>query len=312
VKPKFMENLCRRRRFWFLKTYQNADSRVNAGCRRPRFARVLAVPRQPSQRLAACLASALAAALLAAPASAESQLRLVAPEAFGTVPAATYDTSRNRVGDAHLVLEQLSDQRVRIFAESGYDGGARNVATALLEPAGDRRSLHPVLQESRTFLGDGSLRSTLSIDHRTRIATCGKANGDAMSFERIVLPASDRVANVALTLLFEPLVRGDAEALAFQLFLCEGGARLMDFEAHVERRDAGAHGPGSLVEIRYRPDLGSVGSLIAEHLIPQLSFWFDPKVPTPWLAHRLPLYSKGPEVMVVRDGVPTRWLVDEN
>ena len=50
----------------------------------------------------------------------------------------------------------------------------------------------------------------------------------------------------------------------------------MDFEARVERRDTGAHGPGSLVEIRYRPDLGPVGSFIAAHLIPQLSFWFDP------------------------------------
>jgi hypothetical protein len=47
-------------------------------------------------------------------------------------------------------------------------------------------------------------------------------------------------------------------------------------------------------------------------MIPRLSFWFDPTTPTPWLAYRLPLYSKGPEVLVVRDGVPTRWLADEN
>jgi hypothetical protein len=86
----------------------------------------------------------------------------------------------------------------------------------------------------------------------------------------------------------------------------------MDFEAHVERRDTGAHGPGSLVEVRYRPDLGPIGSFVAEHLIPKLSFWFDPTAPNPWLAYRLPLYSKGPEVIVVRDGVPTGWLVGGN
>jgi hypothetical protein len=267
---------------------------------------------RPSRWIAAGLASAAAATLfVAGTARAESQLRLPFPEAFGEVPASTYDTSRNRIGAAHVALEQLGDQGVRIIAESGFDGGTRNVSTALLEPAADHHSLHPVLQESRTYLGDGSLRSTLSIDHRTRVATCGKAYGDEMRFERIDLPPSDRVANVALTLLFEPLVRGEAPSLDFQIFLCEGGARVMDFEAHVERRDAGAHGPGSLVEVRYRPDLGSIGSLIAEQLIPRLSFWFDPKASTPWLAHRLPLYSKGPEVMVVRDGVPTGWLFDD-
>jgi hypothetical protein len=264
-------------------------------------------------RLLLLLALCLAPAVLAARAvRAESELSLSYPEVFGTVPASTYDTSRHRVGAAHLVIEKLEDQDVRIFAESGFDGGARNVASALLEPSRDHRSLQPVLQESRTFRGDGSLRSTLSVDHRTRVATCGRSNGDGMSVERIQLPELDRVANVALTLLFQPLVNGDTTSTAFQLFLCEGGARLMEFEARVERRDTGAHGPGSLVEVRYRPDLGPIGSFVAERLIPQLSFWFDPTAPSPWLAHRLPLYSKGPEVIVVRDGVPTGWLTDEN
>ena len=264
---------------------------------------------RPPRLLAPCLAIA---ALAAGGARAESGLRLAYPAAFGAVPAATYDTSRLRVGAAHLVLEKLDGARVRIFAESGFDGGARNVATALLEPSADRQTLQPVLQESRTFRSDGSLRGTLSVDHRTRIATCGRSQGDgaALRIEHIELPAADRVANVTLTLLFEPLVRGVAPSLAFQMFLCEGGARLMDFEAHVERRDTGAHGPGSLVEVRYRPDFGPIGSYVAERLIPRLSFWFDPTAPTPWLAYRLPLYTKGPEVIVVRDGVPTRWMTD--
>src|SRR5262245_29989766 len=172
------------------------------------------------------------AALFSGSARAESGLRLAYPEAFGSVPAATYDTSRIRVGAAHLVLEKLDGEAVRIFAESGIDGGARNVATARLEPSADHATLQPVLQEQRTFRADGSLRGTLSIDHRTRVATCGRSpeGGGALAIEKIKLPPSDRVANVALTLLFEPLLRGQEPSMAFQMFLCEGGARLMDFE----------------------------------------------------------------------------------
>jgi hypothetical protein len=259
--------------------------------------------------LALCFAVAL---LAARSSSAESELRLTYPAAYGAVPASTYDTSRHRVGDAHLLLEKLDEGRVRIFAESGFDGGARNVAVALLEPSGDPRTLEPVLQESRTFRADGSLRGVLTIDHRTRVASCTRPNGVSQTVDRIELPEHDRVANVAMTLLFEPLVRGDTPSLGFQLFLCEGGARVVDFEAHVEHRQHGIQGPGSLVEVRYRPDLGPVGSFVAQHLIPRLSFWFDPKNATPWVAHRLPLYTKGPEVIVVRDGVPTGWIGDGN
>jgi hypothetical protein len=265
--------------------------------------------RRPIQ-IALCL---LAACLLGArTAQAESDLRLAYPEAFGAVPASTYDTNRHRVGAAHLVIERLDNHDVRIFAESGYDGGARQVSTALFAPSGDGRTLQPVLQESRSFYPNGSLRSTMTVDHRARTGTCGRSAPEGMTLDKIELPPRDRVANVALTLLFEPLAKGEEPRENFQLFLCEGGARLIDFEGHVERRDSGPHGPGSLVEVRYRPDLGPISSMVADYVVPQLSYWFDPTAPTPWLAHRLPLYSKGPEVMVVRDGVPTRWLTDGN
>jgi hypothetical protein len=39
--------------------------------------------------------------------------------------------------------------------------------------------------------------------------------------------------------------------------------------------------------------------------MPKLSMWFDRRVSNPWIAHRIPLYSKGPEVFVIRDGVPS-------
>jgi hypothetical protein len=267
------------------------------------------MPARPLLLLVLCLASWL---LPARAARSESELRLSYPEAFGAVPASTYDTNRHRVGAAHVVIEKLDDEQVRIFAEGGFDGGPRQVSTALFAPSPDRRTLRPVLQESRSFHPNRSLRSTMSVDHRARTGTCGRSTPDGMKLEKIELPASDRVANVALTLLLEPLAKGDEPSESFQLFLCEGGARLIDFEAHVERRDTGPHGPGSLVEVRYRPDLGPVASFVAAQLVPQLSYWFDPTAPTPWLGHRIPLYSEGPEVMVVREGIPTRWLTDEN
>ena len=37
--------------------------------------------------------------------------------------------------------------------------------------------------------------------------------------------------------------------------------------------------------------------------IPQLSFWFDANGNGTYLAHRMPLFTKGPEVTIVRDGI---------
>ena len=50
--------------------------------------------------------------------------------------------------------------------------------------------------------------------------------------------------------------------------------------------------------------------MLARQIAPKLSFWFDPRSPHEWVAHRLPLYSGGPEVTVVRDDVPSATLVD--
>ncbi len=84
----------------------------------------------------------------------------------------------------------------------------------------------------------------------------------------------------------------------------------MDFQASVARQEPGSPGSPELVEVRYAPDLGTVVSFLAKAVVPQLSFWFDPNSPTRWLAHRMPLYSDGPEVLVVRQGIPTGLLFD--
>ena len=71
------------------------------------------------------------------------------------------------------------------------------------------------------------------------------------------LPARDTIANVALNLFFLPLVRRETERLSFQIFLCRGGARFMDFEAkRVE--NGNSREPNALVEVSYKPDLGGV------------------------------------------------------
>src|SRR5262245_31510871 len=92
------------------------------------------------------LALALCAGLLglAGRAAAESALHVEYPESFGTIPAATYDAERHRVGDAHLVVERLDDGNVRIFSESGITGGARTVVTAELAPEPGGRWLTPL------------------------------------------------------------------------------------------------------------------------------------------------------------------------
>jgi hypothetical protein len=93
--------------------------------------------------------------------------------------------------------------------------------------------------------------------------------------------------------------------MEFQLFLCGRGPELVDFVASVVPDEP--ESDERIVEVRYRPDLGRVVSLLARRLVPKLSFWFDIDTHS-WIGHRLPLYSKGPEVFVVREGVPTGWI----
>ena len=262
------------------------------------------------QRLPRALAVALALALLAAgPLHAKSALRFELPERFGAIPAATYDTHHERVGAAHLVMERLDDGKVRIISESGITDGARSVATAELEPESDGRSLRLLVEETRTFGSDGAPRGLLRIDHRARLGSCTRLDADDET-RTLELPDPDRVANVPMNLLFLPLVRGSEERLDFQLFLCRGGPRLVSFRA--TRAPSNDHeGSQEIVEIRFEPDLGPLLSLIAPSFLPKLSFWFARAKPHHWLAHRIPLYSDGPEVLVIRDGIPPRWLPDE-
>jgi len=255
---------------------------------------------------------ALAALLLSAgPVLADSALMLAYPTSFGKIPAATFDASRHRVGDANLEIEQLEDGMVRLFAESGLDGGPRTIASAILAPIADTNLLRPIFQQTRTFDANDEPLSTMFIDHRVGEAICShsRPDGDGMRTQRVPLPGQDRIANVPLNLLFDPLVKGDAATVEFQILLCRNSAKLVDFQARVVRRDD-ADGGEQLVEVRYGPDFGTFFSLLAKAVVPRLSFWFDPAAPSPWIAHRMPLYADGPEVFVVRQGIETNTLLD--
>jgi hypothetical protein len=241
----------------------------------------------------------------AAPVRADSDLSISLPDRFGSIPASTFDASGQRVGEGQMLIEQLDAGRVRVLHQSGIEGGARTVATALLEPTPGGTGLRPVLQESRSFDPSGNALGVLSIDHRSALATCRKPDGTEVS--RLTLPEDDRVANVPLELLFLPLVRGEQETISFQILLCRDGARFMDFEARRVETDT----PGDPVEVRYEPNLGLIPAALVRAWLPRLSVWYDRAKPHRWLAARLPLYAKGPEVMVIRSdvspgGVPLR------
>jgi hypothetical protein len=259
-----------------------------------------------------CLLALAAVLISAEPVWADSELMLPYPGSFGTIPAATFNEGRQRVGDANLKVEKLEDGTVRIFAESGVDGGPRTVAIAMLAPIGDTNLLRPVSQESRSFDSNENALGAMSIDHTTGEAFCSspQSGSDGMRTQRVTMPKHDRVANVPLSLLFDPLVKGDAATVDFQILLCRSKAKFIDFQARVVRRDGAADGDESLVEVRYAPDFGAFFSLLAKTIVPRLSFWFDPASANPWIAHRMPLYTDGPEVFVVRQGIETNTLLD--
>lgn len=245
--------------------------------------------------------------IFASAAKAESALRLPFPKVFETIAASTYDENHERLGDAHVSVENVDDAHVRLLIESGIDGGPRTVAEAVLEVAEDGKSLKPIKEESRSFDRDGASIGVLSIDHGKGVASCETPGRDGPLTETLVLPKEDRVTNVPLNLLFQPLVEGTTEEVAFQSLLCRFGARIIDIDARVVPYQTPRASSDRIIEVEYRPKLSAIVSLLAEGWLPKIHFWFDPKVSPSWIAHQIPLYSKGPEVFVIRDGVPSAW-----
>ncbi len=236
----------------------------------------------------------------AVPAAGESVVRLRPPSLLGALDADTYDLEGRRLGDAELSVLRNENGVVEMRSLSMIgEGGASQEVRAKLQPVGDDGELRLLYQQSESHDEQGRSLGLMKIDHRRRVAECGVPEWLDDDPAEVKLPTRDRVVNVPLNLLFEPLVDGEAEEVDFQILLCRAGARLVDATAKVEHEldEAGRR----LVEVRYELDFGLLSPLAAPFM-PRLSFWFDDKAAGSWVGHRIPLFSKGPTVMVVRQG----------
>jgi hypothetical protein len=237
----------------------------------------------------------------APPARGESTLSLSQPESFGEVAADTYDEEGRRVGSANLRIERLTNGNVMIEVSTSIDGSARSAASAELAPNGSDGSLRLVRERTQAVDETQRQMGVTTIDHVAGVAQCGKPEGSDEEPVRVELPTNDRVVNVPLNLLFQPLVRGETDVIDFQVLLCRArGARIVNAQAKVA--DAIDEEGDRLVEIRYSLNFGPILSRLAAPFMPQLSFWFEGNSPGAWVGHRMPLFSKGPTVFVVRSG----------
>jgi hypothetical protein len=159
-------------------------------------------------------------------------------------------------------------------------------------------------ERSQSFDPEGKPLVILSIDHEKGEASCTPPEGQKGKPSILSLPSPDRVVNVPLNLLFQPLGRGEVERIETQAFFCLGGARLMGFTGRlaVEREATNPDGR-RIREIRYGPDGKNLFSWAAKAFAPKISFWMDLDAPGAYVAHRMPLYSKGPVVYVIADGI---------
>ncbi len=240
------------------------------------------------------------------PSIAASDLRVPRELVFGNIAASTYDESGKRVGPASMRVENVADGRVRIEAISGFTGAEQTTVSALLEPTADGAALRPVWQESRSLNADGEPLGVLMVDHARGVGTCTPSDGSAP--ERVELPDDDRVANVVVSQLLGPLVAAREGSFDFAILICRPDARILAARAEVVGTAPSGDG-GDLVEVETAVELGPVLGRLLAPFLPRVSMWFDPKDTVSWIGQRMPLFAKGPTVLVLRSDVaPARVL----
>jgi hypothetical protein len=245
---------------------------------------------------------ALGAVLLAsARAFAGSALVLSPPTSLGPIPAGTYDDAGKRLGEAVLSYDRGDDGLLYMRAATSVEGGPSNDLNAVFAETEDGRGVRVLREASQSRDSDGNPMVLVEIDHQKGVARCTPPGAKPEEAEVLELPENDRVGNTILGLLFQPLVRGVVDRVEFQAFLCRGGARLVNFVA-VKATGRLRTSPDRVVEVRYGPDLGRMVSWLASVVVPKLRFWFDAERGE-YLAHRMPLFGGGPEVVVAREGV---------
>ena len=238
-----------------------------------------------------------------APARAESALRLPPPAVFGSIPSATFDDAGKKLGEARLDVLRLASGNVYLLASGSITGAEAMVLSTELAPTADGAALHPLWQMSHAYDKAGNSLGVMFIDHEKEEAFCAHEDGNPAPPDRLPVPQPDRVAHVPLNLLFLPLAKGEASEIKFEFLLCALGPRFVDAKATVARRIPPQEGKHPLVEVRYELDLNPVLAAVARPFLPRFAFWFDPLARDPWVAHRMPLASKGPAVLIVRSGV---------
>ncbi|MEE2675079.1 MAG: hypothetical protein VX466_14860, partial [Myxococcota bacterium] len=238
---------------------------------------------------------------VATAAQAGSALVFSPPHALGPLPAGTYDDDGKRLGEATLYYERMPDGKIHMRAATSMQDGPRNLVNAVFEEIDGGRALRVLREDSLSHDKHGKPMVLVEVDHEKGVARCTPPGASEEAVETIPLPENDRVANTTLGLLFQPLVHRQLERIEFQAFLCRGGARLVDFVA--QRAERSSREPSDqVVEIRFGPKLGRVLSWLAAPIVPKLRFWFD-ATEGQYLAHRVPVYGGGPEVVIAREGV---------
>lgn len=239
--------------------------------------------------------------LAAASVQADSSLILPFPATLGPIPAGTYDDDGKRLGEAALSYERMPDGKIRMRAMASVQNGARNVVNAFFEEIEEGRSLRVLKESSLSYDPDGNPMILVEVDHEKGLGRCTGPGGREEDVETVVLPQNDRVANTTLELLFRPLAQREVDKIDFQALLCQGGARVVDFVAVLANRSS-REPSQQIVEIDFGPKLNRVFSWLASAVIPKLRFWYDSDQGL-YVAHRMPLFNGGPEVVVAREGV---------
>lgn len=260
------------------------------------------------------VALALLVAGVPRPAASESGLVLPMPARFGEIPAGTYDQATGkRLGGGFIRVERNGNGQIRMEGETRIEGGAQTRVLAELARTDDGRGLRLLRQESRSLDVNGQPLGVLEVDHVAREGRCTgpPVNGKPPETRTISLSERDRVANIPLNLLFQPIVRGETDELRFQILLCGGGPRVVTAVARVADAPAAASGGRQLVRIRYELSLPKLLAKVVQRWLPDLSFWFDPADAGAWIGHEMPLYSKGPTVLMIREGVTPGLLLTE-
>ena len=254
---------------------------------------------------------ALGSACWSANAWAESQVLLPMPEVIEDVAATTFDDKGRAIGSSSFAVENLEPDLRRMKIEMAVDGGGINRSEAILatvnqavDSAGkpvDPHWLRLLQERSQATRADGTSLDLLVIDHVAGRASCYPADDEALERGKHVdLPSDDRVVNVPMQLLFQPLAGGQVDDVHFQITLCRNGPVLHDMIA--VRGPRSKRDGRTVIEIRYGPDLGRTVAWFASRLLPSFSFWFDENTGE-YLAHRMPLHTKGPEILLVRKGL---------